>query len=103
MARCMRPEVGEDEVFVVIPGGYDVLSDDDIEMYLSSEDEAVNNMLTERRHFSNCKTGKMVTFNTEVTVEVYNSPYCDPSFMMQPTSSSIVQQESESIFNAMEQ
>ena len=39
---------------------------------------------TDNRHFSNrkSKTGKMVTFNAEVMVEEYNSPYCDPLFMV---------------------
>ena len=49
MARCMRPEVGEDEVFVVIPGGYDVLSDDDIEVVSVLKDCVYNQLL--KHHF----------------------------------------------------
>ena len=48
MARCMRPEVGEDEVFVVIPGGYNVLSDN-IEMVSVLKDCIYNQLL--KHHF----------------------------------------------------
>jgi len=47
--------------------------------YLSDEDEYLNDMF--ERHAKRKKT-KIVTFSTEVNIEVYNSPYCDPTFMV---------------------
>jgi len=41
-----------------------------------------NRWQTEERHLLYIKTGKMVKFHPEIKVEQYNSPYCDPLFMV---------------------
>jgi len=85
MARCMRPEIDEEEVVEYVSYYDEVI--DIVTCWIlysnylqcSSDEDGYLNMF---KRYAKRRKIRKVTFNKDVKIEAYSSPYCDPTFMV---------------------